>query len=479
MNKPSMTHIRAVQRIACTMLAALLLVTGLPLFGLGKASADSTKQFSSRSIQMSDSAPSGNALIPTGVGSGTNATYQVTFTGTHQAGSMVIDFCLEDPIIGDACSRPVGMVTLTSGANPITLTPVSGTVGAAGDGWTVTSTTNGQLELKDDGVSAHDIQAGATEVFDLNHISNPSQVGTPTSTTVGTFYGRMYDWPGNSYGAQGGFNTPYQGPTAPNPPNLNSDSLHNLYSDYGGIALSTAAVISITARVQEQLTFCIAGIAPSSWTPNFDCSSSVVTANPPNLTLGSFSGPTRVLSPQVVDNNATSGTNTPIFSQLSTNATHGAVIDMRDSNLNETPACGGLSADGTTCGIPAINGGSGAGASAMANGQTGGAAFGLFVSTSSNSLGGGVGTLTPASAYYNATHAAADPNNPLGADTWYGMDTQTSGNNTTSLFGSTLATTAGPVYKVDTNYVFAATAGLTTPAGIYTANLVMMATGTF
>src|SRR6185436_12235167 len=29
------------------------------------------------------------------------------------------------------------------------------------------------------------------------------------------------------------------------------------YGDYGGIALSTAAVISITARVQETLSFCV------------------------------------------------------------------------------------------------------------------------------------------------------------------------------------------------------------------------------
>jgi hypothetical protein len=59
------------------------------------------------------------------------------------------------------------------------------------------------------------------------------------------------------------------------------------------------------------------------------------------------------------------------------------------------------------------------------------------------------------------------------------MDQTTSGNNVTSEFGSTLASSTGPTYLVDTNYVFAATAGLTTPAGIYSANLSMIATGTF
>jgi hypothetical protein len=154
-----------------------------------------------------------------------------------------------------------------------------------------------------------------------------------------------------------------------------------------------------------------------------------------------------------------------INSQLSTNATNGAVVRMRNSNLT----CGGLSADnGTTCAIPAINAGAGA-ASAMTAGT---AAFGLFVSAST--LGtNGIGSLTPAAAYHNATHVTVP------GDVWYGMDTGTANNNVTSTFGSTLCSTTSPVYRVNNSYTFAATAALTTPAGIYTANLSMIATGTF
>jgi hypothetical protein len=82
-------------------------------------------------------------------------------------------------------------------------------------------------------------------------------------------------------------------------------------------------------------------------------------------------------------------------------------------------------------------------------------------------------TFTPATAYHNAAHVTV-PN-----DVWYGMDTQTANDNVTSTFGSTICSTDGPVYRVNTSYTFAATAALTTPAGIYTANMSMIATGTF
>ena len=46
-------------------------------------------------------------------------------------------------------------------------------------------------------------------------------------------------------------------------------------------------------------------------------------------------------------------------------------------------------------------------------------------------------------------------------------------------FGSTLAKSTGPTYRVQNRYIFGATAALTTPAGIYTSNMTMTATGTF
>ena len=66
-----------------------LLAMVLPSFSWNNVLA---AQMSSRSITMSDSAESGGA-IATGVGSGTNVTYKVSFTTSNTANSLIIDFC--------------------------------------------------------------------------------------------------------------------------------------------------------------------------------------------------------------------------------------------------------------------------------------------------------------------------------------------------------------------------------------------------
>jgi hypothetical protein len=322
-------------------------------------------------------------------------------------------------------------------------TGVSSVAGnAGGTGWTLTASA-GQAKLANDNNVAHDIVGGTQQIFDLTGITNPS--------VTGTFYARIYTFANNSWGTYGGATSPGN------------------YLDYGGIALSVTTVVTITARVQEQLTFCVSSADPATWS-NHDCTSGEVGSNPPALTLGHGS-PTPVLD----SNNVDQGT---IYSQLSTNATHGAVINMRNSNTS----CGGLSADaGTTCAIPATNGGSNAGAAAITAGT---AAFGLFVSNSTANANGGVGTITPSTIYHNSSHVT------IPTDLWYGMDTTTSTGafgggqaaytgSVTGTFGSVVASASAPVYRVENTYVFAATAALTTPAGIYTANLAMIATGTF
>jgi len=429
MNTTFNFNIRGIKRILYTMLAALLVVAGLPLLQPHAEAA----QFSNRSIQMSDSGASGTS-ITTGVGSGTNVTYRVTFTSTAAvAQSMVIDFCTQDPIINDTCTAPTGMTAATGVSN------VAGTAG--GTGWTLTATA-GQVKLASDANSAHDIVGGTQQIFDLTGITNPS--------TTGTFFARMYTYGNNSYGT------------------YSSATSTGNFDDYGGTALAITTTVTITGRVQEQLTYCVSAADPTTWATH-DCSAPQVAAAPPALTLG-HGTPTAVLD----SNNVDTGT---IYSQLSTNATHGAVINMRNSNTS----CGGLSADGgTTCAIPATNGGANTGAAAITAGT---AAFGLFVSNSTADPNGGIGTITPSPIYHDSSHTTIPTN------LWYGMDTQTStgtfagqsayNGSVTGTFGSVVASTSAPTYRVENTYVFAATASLTTPAGIYTANLSMIATGTF
>ena len=178
--------------------------------------------------------------------------------------------------------------------------------------------------------------------------------------------------------------------------------------------------------------------------------------------------------------------------------------------------CGGLSADyipgiytagpptsttaaSGTCAIPAINGGANTGPIQMVAGT---AAFGVAINSFTPTTQAGpaaIGTLTPKSAYYDAAHYTFTGNVPNTTSTYFGMDNTTStgfdssqttvgppfsgkssyNGAVTGFFGSTVLTSSGPISRVDARYTFAATDALTTPAGIYTANLSLIATGTF
>jgi hypothetical protein len=424
------TNMRVLRRFAYTFSAMMLLVSvGIPLLHYGSAAA--ATQLGSRSITMSDSGASGNSTITSGVGSGTNVTYQVSFTTSTTASSLVIDFCANDPIIGDTCVPPTGM-----NASGAALTGVTGNIGT---GWNITPSGN-QVKLAAGGGGS--AASPGSQVFDLTGITNPSTLTNSTSNTSATFYARIYTYFNNTYGSYTG-----SSPTS----NVGN------FEDYGGIAMSVTQTISITARVQESLEFCVSGDNTTTWTTTGDCSDTNAAA-PPVLILG-HGTPTAVLDSTAVD----TGT---VYSQLSTNATHGAVIDMRNSNTT----CGGLSADGgATCAIPAV----GATAAAITAGT---AKFGMYEAPSSDqpvvgSSTAGTGAFTLNPTYDDGSHQTA-PN------LYYGMDT-TAGTGVDSTFGSQIASTATPCYRVDDAYTYGATASLTTPAGIYTANMNMIATGTF
>jgi hypothetical protein len=456
MNNLFLLDARVIRRVICAMLATLMLVAGLPFIIDSNANA---AQLQSRSIQMSDSAPSGTSIPVSTVGSGTNVTYRVSFTTVGTANSLIIDFCKEDPIIGDTCTAPTGMVT--SGVGLATVT--SGGNIQGGGAWTVASSSAGHITVaKGTGSAA---TAGAQQ-FDLTGITNPSSSNCTSPALACSFYARIYTY--SVTDPTTATPNPYSGPTGP-----------GSYVDYGGIALSTASTIQITARVQEQLTFCVSNADPATWTTpnNDDCADQQVGQNPPVVTLGVSVGAGQpVLDPSRVDTGS-------IYSQVSTNATHGAVIDMRNSNT----LCGGLSADsGNTCAIPAVNSGSSTGAPIVA----GTAAFGMCSVTYSPSSPVDstiVGSMTPNAPYFHSGNSCTD------ATPWYGMDTGGAGGttpsnggspatnlgNVESTFGSIVAATTTPVHHADNHYVFAATPSLTTPAGIYTANLNMIATGTF
>ncbi|MDQ5963520.1 MAG: hypothetical protein QG629_602, partial [Patescibacteria group bacterium] len=229
--------------------------------------------------------------------------------------------------------------------------------------------------------------------------------------------------------------------------------------DDGGIALSTATPITVTARVMETLSLCTSGGDAANAT-NLAAANSCASATPPSIILGHTAN--NVLTADAIDTKN-------VFTQLSTNAANGYALYLRAGNLacpNGSSAGGGLSKDGgSNCHIPAINGGSASGGAMTA----GTAAFGAQV-LSGTAATSGTGSNTA------VTRWAQTGSN-------YIMDTVTSNDNVVSTYGSKIAFTdtadSKQANSVNNTLKFAATASPVTPAGIYTENFSLIGVGTF
>lgn len=389
------TRLRRLTRPLYVLVASVLFVLGVLPF-LGQAALAAPLQVTSRSIELSDSTPSA-----------TNVSYNVTFTPqtsiTHP--DVLVDFCSNSPLIGDSC-------TATAGTNVPNFTGTS-----AGANWTLTTIgTNRGVKLT---TATQSFTSGTPVTITITGVANPS--------ATGTFYGRILTYLTSAAGT-------------------NTSDSPGTYQDYGGIALSTATAVSITAKVMESLTFC-ASAADISGDP--DCTN----ATTPALNLGQTIGSNVILD----------GANVypaSAYTKLATNAQHGAVVRMKDTNAAAT--CGGLSSDGgTTCGVPAV----GTSAAIITKGDTtGNAAFGMCIAKGAN---------TTLVATYDDT--ANNCPTTYNASSLYGFDDT----NVRSTYGAQLYSTAGAVLNENNRCTFVATAALTTPAGIYTGTYALIATGTF
>lgn len=163
-------------------------------------------QVTARSITMSSSAPSATAV-----------TYTVTFTPatslTHP--DVILDFCSNDPLIGDSCTATAG-------------TDVPNFTSAAASGWTVTTIgSNRGIKLTTGSVN---FTAATPTTITVTGVTNPSNTAS--------FYGRALTYTTGGAGA-------------------NTSASPGSYTDYGGIALSTTSNISITSKVFETLSYCV------------------------------------------------------------------------------------------------------------------------------------------------------------------------------------------------------------------------------
>jgi len=346
----------------------------------------------SRSIQLSSSAITGSAAT---------TSYNVNFTiptGSTQTTlrGIVLDFCSNSPIIDDTtCSGTVGTTVPNLGASPSVTT--SGVL--TGAGWTA-GQLNSNRTLTLTNATGVAVTAGSSVVtFVIANVQNP--------TTLGTFYARVY-----TYAATAGAT----GYTVANPDNGAASF------DDAGFALATANQITVSAKVQEALTFCV-------YTSGANCAG----ASLAGITLGTGG----VL---LVFNSAYTGSTTAKIG-LGSNASGGVIVRAK-ANATLTSGSFTISSIGNTCTADSTT--------------TSVEQFGIRVST--------VGTnQSAASGAYNCSSGQ------------HAFNTT----NLTSTYGDEVLRTSAAQDESQSAIEYAAKAATTTEPGIYTSTFTFIATGTY
>lgn len=340
------------------------------------AKVDAYGQLANRSIQLSSTASGA-----------TNTAYQVNFTTVTEGqniGSVVVKFCSNSPILGDSCAVPTGFDTNKA---TLTLNNVTGNItGLSID--TVNSTTNMVVLTRTAGPVANGAVSLTLGNGTTNGITNPANLNT-------TFYARIMTFS-----------------TTNGSGNESTDSL-----DAGGIAMSTASQLNVTAKVQESLRFCVyTGI---------DC-----TAGGTAVTLGDANG--------VLENTSTTYTSTAKF-DVSSNAVSGVSIKLKGDTLKS--GAFDIAPHGAVCTVDST--------------ASGTEQFGLRMQTLGASL------------------TATAPYDCLTGN--HGFDLA----NTNSIYGDEIAKTAGAT-DISTSVIeLAAKSANTTEAGVYTTKLTLIATATY
>ena len=379
------------------------MVSSLIILGVGilpalisAPSAYAAGEVTSRQVVMSQSAPGA-----------TGVTYTIKWktATTASLNNIYVQFCADSPITtSTTCVYPAGFSlsvtttpTYTGDLTSCTATPSAVQVGTSG------TAVNNTLDLSYS-------TACATTAGTAESISLPGDVTNPTTACTGAttceFWARILT---------------YSSPTT-----YTTGDQTNVV-DEGGVALSTASTISISATVEEQLQFCVYA-SPGS------CGGSTA------LTIGT--GSPAVLS----------------FSQayyaeeefdLTTNASNGVTISVLGPNVLTDATSNTIPANTTASALPlnSLNGG-----------------FGLYLITPTGNCSG----ITVSSPYAAGSVATPPANVEFGA---------------TSSSISQIASTTGPVGSCTGQGVnYGAVAGTTTPQGVYTATPTgdqFIATGSF
>ena len=220
-----------------------------------------------------------------------------------------------------------------------------------------------------------------------------------------------------------------------------SDNLGSGSVDGGTVAFSITDTIGVSGSVMESVTFCISAVAIG---PN--CAG----VERPVLQLGEAVGGNVAL----VSSHVSEGV---IYAQISTNAAGGVAVNLKSNAMG----CGGLkrAGDAEACDIaPALNGG-------IVAGQ---ARFGVKVAAAADTGVDPSGILR-----------AAD-GSVYGASQFMLNYIATNATGVTSVFGDPFLDTGGaPANNKNVALTFGASVGNNTPAGLYSADLSLIAAGKF
>lgn len=386
------TNLNGLRRLAFGALAlAVALAATVPALS-GQASAASV---TSRAIKLSTSAVSATSVSH-------EITFNVATAGAVQG--VVVDYCTS-PLPGTVCTLPTGF-SVGAGTTTGSIAGMTGT-------WSGTSANSNRTLVLSLGTPGGSAAANAAASFTLTTGVNPS--------SVGTFYARILTF------------ATAAAATAQAAANSGDGSSLTGVVDSGGIAMSTAVQITLTAKVQESLTFCVYTGA--------SCGTGTA------VNLGDTNG---VLS------SAGHFVDVTTRYDIATNAANNAVVRLK----------GGLPTSGANT-IASF------GTTATAPSTAGASQFGLC---NYQSTGSG---LTPAAPYNHAscnttTQTAGTGSTGGTGSAQFAFDTAA----TTSTYGDDLSTkTAGSTSQG--TVAFAGFANTTQQAGVYASTYDFIATGTY
>jgi len=388
---------------SATTALALSLASLTPAVMLG--SRASAGQMNERFISMSNSKLGQSSV-----------SYTVSFkpTVTTTIKRIVVDFCEGSPIVNLDCTNEMDtMVTPTSGTSSVLLNA------GGGQSFDITGTSSGSNEVILSSATGRSITSANSDIvsFVISGITNEA-------ADAGTFYARIvtYDSERASY----------------------ADNNTGTYLDAGGVALATTNNVTINARVQEQLSFCVG--STSSYAAISDCSTGWTNSTVDLGVLDNTTTSTSASGNTTRDGNGLEGA---FF--VSTNAFYGVKIYYTSPNSLKTAAVSEANCEeGTTA--PAdqcIN----SDAAAYAFPSAGTEKFGMSLAAfDDNANPDGEGTISASNSY----------------GTGYAWNTTAA---------TEIASTTGVIAEEVGQLLFKGNAAITTPSGYYTtsANFVAVA----